>query len=52
VRKWSLSGVARLGLKRTTLFYKMNRSAIAPPADQREDGSLDQLFIGMLIFGV
>jgi hypothetical protein len=34
------------------MFYQMDRSAIAPPADQRKDGSLDQHFIGTLIFGV
>lgn len=52
MRKWTLSGVPRLSLKRTTMFYQMNRSAIESPADQRKDGSLDQHFIGMLIFGV
>src|ERR1700722_13649408 len=35
---WKLGGprgaAARLGLKRTTLFYKMKRLRIAPPADQ------------------
>jgi formate hydrogenlyase transcriptional activator len=35
---WKLGGprgaAARLGLKRTTLFYKMKRLGIAPPADQ------------------
>jgi transcriptional regulator with GAF, ATPase, and Fis domain len=34
---WKLGGprgaAARLGLKRTTLFYKMKRLGIAPPAD-------------------
>ena len=28
---------ARLGLKRTTLFYKMKRLGIAPPADHSQD---------------
>jgi len=28
---------ARLGLKRTTLFYKMKRLGIAPPADHMQD---------------
>ena len=28
---------ARLGLKRTTLFYKMKRLGIAPPADHWQD---------------
>ena len=34
---WKLGGprgaAARLGLKRTTLFYKMKRLGIAPPVD-------------------
>jgi len=38
---WKLGGprgaAARLGLKRTTLFYKMRRLGIAPPADQWQD---------------
>jgi len=38
---WKLGGprgaAARLGLKRTTLFYKMKRLGIAPPADHWED---------------
>jgi formate hydrogenlyase transcriptional activator len=38
---WKLGGprgaAARLGLKRTTLFYKMKRLGIAPPADHSED---------------
>jgi len=38
---WKLGGprgaAARLGLKRTTLFYKMKRLGIAPPADHAED---------------
>ncbi len=38
---WKLGGprgaAARLGLKRTTLFYKMKRLGIAAPADHRED---------------
>jgi formate hydrogenlyase transcriptional activator len=38
---WKLGGprgaAARLGLKRTTLFYKMKRLGIAPPADNWED---------------
>jgi formate hydrogenlyase transcriptional activator len=38
---WKLGGprgaAARLGLKRTTLFYKMKRLGIAPPADQSEE---------------
>ena len=38
---WKLGGprgaAARLGLKRTTLFYKMKRLGIAPPADRWED---------------
>ena len=38
---WKLGGprgaAARLGLKRTTLFYKMKRLNIAPPADHRQD---------------
>jgi formate hydrogenlyase transcriptional activator len=38
---WKLGGprgaAARLGLKRTTLFYKMKRFGIAPPADHSED---------------
>jgi formate hydrogenlyase transcriptional activator len=38
---WKLGGprgaAARLGLKRTTLFYKMKRLGIAPPADHRQD---------------
>ena len=37
---WKLGGprgaAARLGLKRTTLFYKMKRLGIAPPADQSQ----------------
>jgi formate hydrogenlyase transcriptional activator len=38
---WKLGGprgaAARLGLKRTTLFYKMKRLGIAPPADNARD---------------
>ena len=38
---WKLGGprgaAARLGLKRTTLFYKMKRLGIAPPADHLQD---------------
>ena len=38
---WKLGGprgaAARLGLKRTTLFYKMKRLGIAPPRDHRQD---------------
>jgi formate hydrogenlyase transcriptional activator len=38
---WKLGGprgaAARLGLKRTTLFYKMKRLGIAPPPDHSED---------------
>jgi formate hydrogenlyase transcriptional activator len=38
---WKLGGprgaAARLGLKRTTLFYKMKRMGIAPPEDHWED---------------
>jgi len=38
---WKLGGprgaAARLGLKRTTLFYKMRRLGIAPPADHSQD---------------
>ncbi len=38
---WKLGGprgaAARLGLKRTTLFYKMKRLGIAPPLDHWED---------------
>ena len=38
---WKLGGprgaAARLGLKRTTLFYKMKRLGIAPPVDHRQD---------------
>ena len=38
---WQLGGprgaAARLGLKRTTLFYKMKRLGITPPADHRQD---------------
>ena len=38
---WKLGGprgaAARLGLKRTTLFYKMKRLGIAPPSDDRAD---------------
>jgi formate hydrogenlyase transcriptional activator len=38
---WKLGGprgaAARLGLKRTTLFYKMKRLGIAAPADHRQD---------------
>src|SRR5580658_5035394 len=38
---WKLGGprgaAARLGLKRTTLFYKMKRLGIAPPADHAQD---------------
>ena len=38
---WKLGGprgaAARLGLKRTTLFYKMKRLGIAPPADLWQD---------------
>jgi formate hydrogenlyase transcriptional activator len=38
---WKLGGprgaAARLGLKRTTLFYKMKRLGIAPPADHGQD---------------
>ena len=38
---WRLGGprgaAARLGLKRTTLFYKMKRLGIAPPADHSQD---------------
>ena len=38
---WKLGGprgaAARLGLKRTTLFYRMKRLGIAPPADHWQD---------------
>jgi formate hydrogenlyase transcriptional activator len=38
---WKLGGprgaAARLGLKRTTLFYKMRRLGIAPPPDHSQD---------------
>jgi formate hydrogenlyase transcriptional activator len=38
---WKLGGprgaAARLGLKRTTLFYKMKRFGIAPPTDHSQD---------------
>jgi formate hydrogenlyase transcriptional activator len=38
---WKLGGprgaAARLGLKRTTLFYKMKRLGIAPPTDHLQD---------------
>jgi formate hydrogenlyase transcriptional activator len=38
---WKLGGprgaAARLGLKRTTLFYKMKRLGITPPADYSQD---------------
>jgi formate hydrogenlyase transcriptional activator len=38
---WKLGGprgaAARLGLKRTTLFYKMKRLGIKPPADHSQD---------------
>jgi formate hydrogenlyase transcriptional activator len=38
---WKLGGprgaAARLGLKRTTLFYKMKRLGITPPADHAQD---------------
>jgi formate hydrogenlyase transcriptional activator len=38
---WKLGGprgaAARLGLKRTTLFYKMKRLGITPPANHSED---------------
>jgi formate hydrogenlyase transcriptional activator len=38
---WQLGGprgaAARLGLKRTTLFYKMKRLGITPPADHSQD---------------
>ena len=38
---WKLGGprgaAARLGLKRTTLFYKMKRLGIAPPSDNWEN---------------
>src|ERR1700747_213370 len=38
---WKIGGprgaAARLGLKRTTLFYKMKRLGIAPPADHSQD---------------
>ena len=38
---WKLGGprgaAARLGLKRTTLFYKMKRLGITPPADHLQD---------------
>jgi len=38
---WKLGGprgaAARLGLKRTTLFYKMKRLGIAPPTDHSQD---------------
>jgi len=38
---WKLGGprgaAARLGLKRTTLFYKMKRLGIAPPANNAQD---------------
>jgi formate hydrogenlyase transcriptional activator len=38
---WKLGGprgaAARLGLKRTTLFYKMKRLGIRPPADSLQD---------------
>jgi len=38
---WKLGGprgaAARLGLKRTTLFYKMKRLGVTPPADDWQD---------------
>jgi formate hydrogenlyase transcriptional activator len=38
---WKLGGprgaAARLGLKRTTLFYKMKRLGIAPPVDPLQE---------------
>jgi len=38
---WKLGGprgaAARLGLKRTTLFYKMRRLGITPPVDHSQD---------------
>jgi transcriptional regulator with GAF, ATPase, and Fis domain len=38
---WKLGGprgaAARLGLKRTILFYKMKRLGITPPVDHRQD---------------
>jgi len=38
---WKLGGprgaAARLGLKRTTLFHKLKRLGIAPPADHSQD---------------
>jgi formate hydrogenlyase transcriptional activator len=38
---WKLGGprgaAARLGLKRTTLFYKMKRLGIEPPQDHSQD---------------
>ena len=35
---WVVAGAAaRLGLKRTTLFYKMKRLGITPPADHWQD---------------
>jgi formate hydrogenlyase transcriptional activator len=38
---WKLAGprgaAARLGLKRTTLLYKMKRFGIRPPSDPRQD---------------
>jgi formate hydrogenlyase transcriptional activator len=38
---WKLGGprgaAARLGIKRTTLFYKMKRLGITPPADNAQD---------------
>ena len=41
---WRLGGprgaAARLGLNRTTLFYKMKRLGIAPPADDLQDSHL------------
>jgi formate hydrogenlyase transcriptional activator len=45
---WKIGGprgaAARLGLKRTTLFYKMKRLGIAPPADHWQDaGSMERL---------
>jgi formate hydrogenlyase transcriptional activator len=44
---WKIGGprgaAARLGLKRTTLFYKMKRLGIAPPADHWQDaGSMER----------
>jgi len=45
---WKIGGprgaAARLGLKRTTLFYKMKRLGIAPPADHWQyAGSMERL---------